>query len=284
MRRIFPLLVLGAWLVPGALPTAADDAGARPGPTVAAQNQASTSSGAMTNDDVVRMVKAGLSEDIIISAIQAAKERQFTLTPDGLIQLKTNGVPDRVVAAMLNPAAAGGAAPGSGAGAGTGTAPPPTPTLGGAPTTAPLPVAEVSLVSSTGTQAIMPEGGDISQTFAVIRTIVWANFRGLKSDARTADRRPSILIRTDEAKFDTRFMIVKADVDEDDNVRSVRMRSGVYSVSTAFQPDSSWIIATVATQEQPGTWRMTIHRDLDRGEYGVMDTQNRYLYGFAIDR
>jgi hypothetical protein len=29
---------------------------------------------------------------------------------------------------------------------------------------------------------------------------------------------------------------------------------------------------------------MTVHRDLDRGEFGVMDTQNRYLYGFGVDR
>jgi hypothetical protein len=258
----------------------ADRAGQTANAAAATQNQASTSSAAMTNDDVVKMVKAGLSEDIIISAIQATQERQFTLTPDGLIQLKTNGVPDRVVAAMLNPAAAGAAPPGAGAG----TAPPPTPSITGAPTNAPYPVAEVSLVTTSGTQAIVPEGGDISQTFAVIRTIVWANFRGLKSDVRTTDRRPGILVRTDEAKFDTRFILVKADVDEDDSVRSVRMRSGVYSVSTAFQPDSSWIIATTVAQEQPGTWRMTVHRDLDRGEFGVMDTQNRYLYGFGVDR
>jgi hypothetical protein len=29
---------------------------------------------------------------------------------------------------------------------------------------------------------------------------------------------------------------------------------------------------------------MTPSDDLDRGEYGVVDTQNRYLYGFAVDR
>ena len=279
MRRILPLLVLGVWLVAGSPPATADYAGGRFGTAAAGQNQPPTSPAAMTNADVVKMVKAGLSEDIIISAIRAAKERRFTLTPDGLIQLKTDGVPDRIVATMLNPDATtpSASAPGT-------AAPPPTPSIGGAPASAALPVAEVSLVSSTGTRAMKPEGGDISQTFAVIRMVVWANFRGLKSDVRTSDRRPSILVSTDEAQFDTRFILVKADADEDDNVRSVRMRSGVYTVSTAFQPDSSWIIATVATQERPGAWRMTIHRDLDRGEYGVMDTQNRYLYGFGVDR
>lgn len=101
---------------------------------------------------------------------------------------------------------------------------------------------------------------------------------------RTTDKRPGILVRTDESKFDTRFMLVKTEADEDDNVRSVRLKSGIYSVSTAFAPDSGWIIETHAEQEGAGVWRMTPSDDLDRGEYGVVDTQNRYLYGFAVDR
>jgi hypothetical protein len=130
----------------------------------------------------------------------------------------------------------------------------------------------------------MPEGGDMSQSYAFVKMVVWANFRGLKSDVRIADKRPSIVVKTNESKFDTRFMLVKTEPDEDDNQRSVRIKSGVYSVSTAFIPDSDYVIATTATQESPGVWRMTLKKDLGKGEFGILDTQNRYLYGFAVEK
>ena len=145
-------------------------------------------------------------------------------------------------------------------------------------------MAEISLVAKDGTFPITPEGGEISKTFVVIRTLVWANFRGLESGVLTTDRRPTIEVRTNETKFDTRFMLVRTDQDNDDRVRSVRMKSGLYSVSSAFVPDEDWVLDTELEEPQPGVWRMTPEDNLDRGEYGVMDTQNRYLYGFGVGR
>lgn len=59
---------------------------------------------ALTNADVVKMVEAGISPDVVVASIRQAKERDFTLTPDALIELKKKGVPDLVIGAMLNPA------------------------------------------------------------------------------------------------------------------------------------------------------------------------------------
>jgi hypothetical protein len=55
---------------------------------------------AMTNADVVNMVRAGLSEDVIRRAIRQAAARSFDLGPTGLIDLKKAGVPDSVIAVM----------------------------------------------------------------------------------------------------------------------------------------------------------------------------------------
>ncbi len=62
----------------------------------------------LTNDSVVKMVKAGLSEDVIVSMVKT-QPAKYTLTPEQLITLKSAGVPDRVVAAMVEKGAGAGA-------------------------------------------------------------------------------------------------------------------------------------------------------------------------------
>ncbi len=73
-------------------------------PTSAAKSPAAhpgaTASPALSNDQVIKMSKAGLDDDTIIGAIHDAKSVQFDLAPDGLIQLKQNGVNKNVISAM----------------------------------------------------------------------------------------------------------------------------------------------------------------------------------------
>ncbi len=54
----------------------------------------------LTNDAVVKMIKAGLGDGIVISTIQNQAGKYF-LTPDDLIKLKGQGVSDNVIAAMV---------------------------------------------------------------------------------------------------------------------------------------------------------------------------------------
>ncbi len=54
----------------------------------------------LTNDSVVKMVKAGLSEPLIVSMIQK-QPGKYSLTTDDLVNLKGQGVSDKVLAAML---------------------------------------------------------------------------------------------------------------------------------------------------------------------------------------
>jgi outer membrane lipoprotein SlyB len=55
---------------------------------------------AMTNDDVIKMVKGGLGEATVIQAIDAA-EAGFDTSPDGLVKLKQGGVSDTVIQRIL---------------------------------------------------------------------------------------------------------------------------------------------------------------------------------------
>ena len=60
---------------------------------------------AMNNDSVVKLVKAGLSDDLIVSTINASPG-SYDTSADGIIALKTAGASDKVIAAMIAKAAA----------------------------------------------------------------------------------------------------------------------------------------------------------------------------------
>jgi hypothetical protein len=61
-----------------------------------------TASGAagMTNDDVVSLVSAGLSEQVIVTSVRQASVASFDLSPKALVALKSSRVPDGVLLAM----------------------------------------------------------------------------------------------------------------------------------------------------------------------------------------
>ena len=54
----------------------------------------------LNNESIDKMVKAGLGEDVIVSMIQSQPGR-YNLTPDAIMSLKTDGVSDKVLAAMV---------------------------------------------------------------------------------------------------------------------------------------------------------------------------------------
>ena len=54
----------------------------------------------LTNDDVIRMVQAQLSTNIILTTIRSANAK-FDLSPSGLIALKDAGVSEQIIEAML---------------------------------------------------------------------------------------------------------------------------------------------------------------------------------------
>jgi len=55
----------------------------------------------MTNDSVLRMVKAGLSDDLIVQTI-TDQPGQYTTDADALVSLKQAGVHDRIIQTMVN--------------------------------------------------------------------------------------------------------------------------------------------------------------------------------------
>jgi len=71
------------------------DGGAVAGPLAAPKLKA------MTNDSVVRMAKAGLSDELIVQTI-GTQPGEYALDADSLVALKQAGVSERVITAMVN--------------------------------------------------------------------------------------------------------------------------------------------------------------------------------------
>jgi hypothetical protein len=61
---------------------------------------------ALTNESVVKMVRAGLGEDVIVGTVDK-ESGQYRLTPDDLIKLKEAGVTDKILSAMIRRGNAG---------------------------------------------------------------------------------------------------------------------------------------------------------------------------------
>jgi hypothetical protein len=77
---------------------------------------------ALTNDSIIKMVKAGLGDDVVISTVKV-QPANYSTDPDGLIALKGAGVSDKVIAAMVDRMAAPPAAVAAPPAASSGTGP-----------------------------------------------------------------------------------------------------------------------------------------------------------------
>jgi hypothetical protein len=97
-----------------ALPQAATQQSA-PSSTAQSPGAPKPAPAAMTNRDVIALVKAKISDDIIITKIRQSKTR-FDTSTNGLVALKQAGVSDQLIAVMVTAGSSGDAA-GSGAAA-----------------------------------------------------------------------------------------------------------------------------------------------------------------------
>jgi hypothetical protein len=68
--------------------------------TAAKSSAAKSSSKTMRNETVIEMARAGLGDDVIIGAIDAAASASFDTSPDALIGLSKSGVSSAVIRRM----------------------------------------------------------------------------------------------------------------------------------------------------------------------------------------
>jgi len=245
------------------------------------QAPAATVEPPLTNDDVVKLHKLDLGDEIVIAKINQAAAVDFRLDTDSLVSLKTEGVSKPVIEAMLKRAtpAAPAAASGAPAGAAPGMA---GPFGSGDAVTGAMSQGYARLCTKDGDLELTSIAGSVSATYAFVTMLQFMDYPELAARVRTNDPKPSVLLRV-QGNPTGRVFWVKADPDKNDNVRSVKVgRGGMFGVKSVTTPDKDWTIPFESKEEQPGLWRLTPRGQLKPGEYGIYVGTGE-LYDFAIE-
>ncbi len=246
----------------------------------------------MTNTDVIKMVAAGLSEQIVITSVRSAKSHKFDLTPTGLIGLKKSGLSDAIITAMMT--AADVAPPASTAGVAESgrptTAPkaePPASTGGTLPTdSADVPsvvAAEPGLyyIGDNGIvriEAKTPYHTRTGSTMVSRLTLgikparINAMLMGLRSDLQVTTT-PRFYMHLDQVLGQTEsvgeYYLVRFTVKESRGRREIEIASRNFVKFQAGFPEKD-LFQISATRIQKAIYLLTPKSALPGGEYGIL--------------
>jgi hypothetical protein len=232
----------------------------------------------LTNEDVIKLSKIGLGEDVIISKIMQSNEVGFNLDTDSLIKLKDEGVGPKVISAMLNREKELTSKAGE----------PPALKEGNVPYGLPpgLEKKEITLSTKDGNMKLMTiKGNFYTSGFAFVRVYTYT-YPGIKARIRTRDQSPTLLFASED-DIRAEIYIVKLEKDEKEQLRILRVGMGNnYSYHSGFMPDKDLTIPYEINEEKAGLWRIKFKGNLQPGEYGVYGINSMLgpaFYDFGID-
>jgi hypothetical protein len=219
---------------------------------------------AITNDAVVKMTKAGLAEDVILSMINT-QPTQFSVTPDTMIALKKDGVSDKVIAAMVTKSQPSG---------GGGTANVPSPPSGAlAPENTSSLEVGVYFKKKEEWVEVTPEvvnwktGGMLKTlgTGGLIKGDVNGNIKGAQSRNRVTAPL-EFVIKTTEGVAITEYQLIRLRQNKDD--REFRtVTGGVLHASGGATRD---LVEFEGKRVSNRTFRVVLPDTLGTGEYGFL--------------
>lgn len=219
----------------------------------------------LTNDSIIKMAKAGLGEEILLSTIRSQPGR-YTTAPDDLIALKGAQVTDKVIAAMIEKNAGGGGAPMPAGAMGN--------SMAAAPKSGAGPVNEVGvyfLKSDTWTD-LPPEVVNF-KTGGVLKSIGTAgivkgdvNGRVNGEHSRTGLKSPvSLLVYVSEGVAITEYQLLRLR-DSKDGREFRTVTGGVMHVSGGATRD---LVPFESKKTAPRTYEIVLP-NLGSGEYGLL--------------
>lgn len=226
---------------------------------------------ALTNSDVIKLMKLGLGEDVAIAKIKQAARIAFDVSTDGLVQLKQAGVSGHVIAAMLEKTTIKSTPnPAESTGAGSGRLD--------------IDRDDIRILIGDAEVRLPSNQGDLSTTGMWPVVFTFFDYPGLHARTRTTNLRPTLVVRSEH---DPRsyYYLGKLDVnDDEDNNRSLKIEQKMsgFSETTRVVPAGRWYVDYDASERTPAVWLITPKRDLQPGEYGVV-APGGTLYEFGID-
>jgi hypothetical protein len=225
----------------------------------------------LSNQDIIKLSKLQLGDDVVIAKIKQARSVGFDLTTDGLIQLKQAAVSGKVIEAMLERAtpkqAASTAGGNHGAGAGAENSP-----------------NDVRLVINDEEVRLPSSRGDLSVTGMWPVVFTFLDYPGRTARTRTTAVRPTLFINSAHDPKNYYYLARLDQNDEEDNNRSLKIeqKASGFTATTRVIPAGRWHVEYDAAEVSPGVWRVTPNQDLQPGEYGVV-VPGGILYEFGVD-
>lgn len=218
----------------------------------------------LNNDAVIKMVKAGLSEDVIVTTVNSSPGTYDT-SADGLISLKAAGVGDKIVGAMIARASGIAPAPAAAASSGNGL---------------PAGIDEVGVYyrdKSGAWEALMPEivnfktGGAMKKfmTNGIVKGDVNGHING--KQGKTLITFPAVFaIYVPEGTAITEYQLLR--LRESGNAREFRaVTGGVIHESGGSSRD---IVDFQPQKLAPRVYQITLEAALGKGEYGFLPPGN----------
>jgi hypothetical protein len=218
----------------------------------------------LTNQDIIAMVAAGLSDDVIIAKIRSvsgADGLRFDTSVDGLKALKAAKVSDAVIKVMINPAPPVSLAP-----AGTPVTIDPN-----------LPPPEVGVYWKDGATFVLIQGQAISQakvggragsffTYGM-RGQHWdAYLNGPTSNNHVKERQPVFYFYVPEGSSAADYALIKLEKKGDRREFQIGTFGGVSGGKSGVKQDKE--IPFKSEHVGVRTYRITLEGNLQSGEYG----------------
>jgi hypothetical protein len=224
----------------------------------------------LTNDSVIAMKKAGLSESVILAKIRSGQSK-FDVSTSALVSLKQAGLSDAIIEAML----------------GAGGPPATTAPRGGA--TANLPQGRETIFHLKGAQYVelMPAVASIETNFQVFTSKSELVLKGRKAPYRVEDRQPVFF----SAWAPNEVPLVKLKPGDRHDDRNLKFSSGAFMPYGGTQTTgvrNEDVIEVDSERDARGLYRLTPKTPLKTGEYGFVLTQGfgpggGKIFDFGVD-
>jgi hypothetical protein len=233
----------------------------------------------LTNQSIVDMAKAGLSERVIIAKIRNSPT-SFDTQTDALIALKKNGISEKIIEAMMSPSSAAAAPPAASAAPGSMA-------LAPAPAVAPA-QARPTVYQLVGGKEVelIASSTEVERNNARYSRSTEVVIAGNKAKVRTAERQPVFVLTTPPSEMP----LVKLDPGKND--RNLKVGSGSrvpYGGSTSTRGiRGEDMIEVDAERDSRGFYRVKPRTPLAPGEYGFVATRGgspmgSSIYDFGVD-
>jgi hypothetical protein len=283
-----------------AKPPAAKPAAPQAKPRTAAPS--TTGAAVMTNRDIIQLVGAKVSDDIIIAKIKQSKTR-FDTSTSGIIALKQAGVSDALIAVMVNAPSASASPPASAGSATTPASPKPGLAPGETASNASREVAATGTVAASRTAAepapavitkappnygmYIETGGELKPLGSIETKIQVSKFRsllrsaipfvrqkidinvpGAHSTSRFEARRPNFYAFFPPSRDVSKFKLLQCKITgQNFDQRTVANASIMFST----EQNQDEVPVDIGPTSVPDLYKISAREDLTSGEFGFVE-------------